>query len=88
MNYDALRELAAAAQHRFSRPPIVGEADGRLLSLLLDEHEAALDAMRQALDALENGKRVRACEGGTTYQPPLEDAAIKALRAALGDRNE
>jgi hypothetical protein len=39
--------------------------------------------MRQALEALENGKRVRAGEGGTKYQPPLEDSAITALRAAL-----
>jgi len=41
------------------------------------------DAARQALEALENGRRVRACEGGTKYQPPLEEAAITALRAAL-----
>jgi hypothetical protein len=40
-------------------------------------------AAQQALEALENGKRVRACEGGTKYQPPLEDSAITALRAAL-----
>jgi len=40
-------------------------------------------AAQQALEALENGKRVRAGEGGTKYQPPLEDSAIAALRAAL-----
>jgi hypothetical protein len=40
-------------------------------------------AAQQALEALENGKRVRAGEGGTKYQPPLEDSAITALRAAL-----
>lgn len=39
--------------------------------------------MQQALDALENGKRVRNFEGGTKFQPPLEDAAITALRAQL-----
>jgi phage shock protein A len=44
-------------------------------------HEAV---MRQALAALENGKRVRNCEGGTLFQPPLEDAAIAALRERLG----
>ena len=40
-------------------------------------------AAQQALEALENGKRVRACEGGTKFQIPLEDNAITALRAAL-----
>ena len=40
-------------------------------------------AARQALEALENGKRVRECEGGTKYQPTLEDAAIAAIRSAL-----
>jgi hypothetical protein len=39
--------------------------------------------MQLALDALINGKRVRAYEGGTKYQPPLEDAAIEALKAEL-----
>jgi len=39
--------------------------------------------LRQALESLENGKRVRAGEGGTKYQPPLEDSAIAVLRAAL-----
>lgn len=39
--------------------------------------------LQQALDALENGKRVRYFEGGTKYQPDLEDAAIIALRSAL-----
>jgi hypothetical protein len=42
-----------------------------------------VELLRQALEALENGKRVRAGEGGTKYQPPLEDSAIAALRAAL-----
>jgi hypothetical protein len=40
-------------------------------------------AALRALEALENGRRVRACEGGTKYQPPLEEAAITALREAL-----
>jgi hypothetical protein len=43
----------------------------------------SIEAMRQALDALENGKRVRNYEGGTKYQPDLEDLAITALRAAI-----
>ena len=41
------------------------------------------EIMQQALDALVNGKRVRFGEGGTKYQPDLEDAAIEALEAAL-----
>jgi len=43
----------------------------------------SIEAMKQALDALDNGKRVRACEGGTAYQPDLEDNAIKSLRQAI-----
>jgi hypothetical protein len=42
-----------------------------------------IEAMKQALVALENGKRVRACEGGTAYQPDLEDNAIESLRQAI-----
>lgn len=45
------------------------------------EREADRAAMREALEALENGRRVRNCEGGTKYQPPLEDAAISSLKA-------
>ena len=41
------------------------------------------EIMQQALDALINGKQVRSGEGGTKYQPDLEDAAITALEAAL-----
>lgn len=41
------------------------------------------EAIKIALEALENGKRVRAGEGGTKYQPDLEDAAITALRQAI-----
>jgi hypothetical protein len=41
------------------------------------------ELLQQALDALENGKKVRAGEGGTKYQPDLEDAVIAALEAAL-----
>jgi hypothetical protein len=44
------------------------------------------EAAQQALEALENGRRVRACEGGTKYQPPLEEVAITALRAALDQK--
>jgi len=39
--------------------------------------------MQQALDALKNGKRVRSGEGGTKYQPDLEDDAIAAIEAEL-----
>jgi len=40
----------------------------------------SIEAMKQAL---ENGKRVRACEGGTAYQPDLEDNTIESLRQAI-----
>ena len=36
-----------------------------------------------ALLAIENGRRVRNSEGGTLYQPPLEDYSIEALKKAL-----
>lgn len=51
------------------------------LERLHAEREADRAAMREALEALENGRRVRNCEGGTKYQPPLEDAAISSLKA-------
>ena len=41
------------------------------------------EAARLALDALINGRKVRNGEGGTEYQPPLEDAAITALKEVL-----
>ena len=41
------------------------------------------EALKLALEALENGKRVRDGEGGTKYQPWLEDAAITAIKEAL-----
>lgn len=41
------------------------------------------ELLRLALMALENGKKVREGEAGTEYQPPMEDAAIIALRQAL-----
>jgi hypothetical protein len=50
----------------------------------LAEREEDRALMREALEALENGRRVRNCEGGTKYQPPLEDAAISKLRARVG----
>ncbi len=45
-------------------------------------------AAQQALEALENGKRVRNFEGGTKYQPTLEDDAITTLRSALEQQAE
>lgn len=45
-------------------------------------------AAQQALEALENGKRVRDGEGGTKYQPPLEDSAIAALRDVLAQEEQ
>ena len=42
-------------------------------------------AAQAALDALINGKNVRAGEGGTKRQSTLEDAAIEQLRAALAE---
>ena len=44
--------------------------------------------VEQALEALENGKRVRAYEGGTKCQISLEGSAITALRAALAEPEE
>jgi len=44
------------------------------------DHTALL---QQALEALENGKRVRNGEGGTKYQPTIEDAAIAAIKEVL-----
>jgi len=32
------------------------------------------------IEALENGRRVRNFEGGTKYQPDLEDAALAIMR--------
>jgi hypothetical protein len=52
---------------------------------VLSEKDALL---RQALEALENGARVRNFEGGTKYQPPIEEAAIKAIRTHLGAKND
>jgi hypothetical protein len=40
-------------------------------------------ALKLALEALENGKRVRNAEGGTKYQPDLEDKTITAIKQAL-----
>lgn len=52
---------------------------------LTDEKDALL---RQALEALDNGARVRNAEGGTKYQPPIEEAAIEAIRNHLGVKND
>ena len=41
------------------------------------------ELLQIALYALENGKRVRAFEDGTKYQPDLEDSVISAIRAHL-----
>jgi hypothetical protein len=43
------------------------------------------EALKLALEALENGKRVRNAEGGTKYQPDLEDKAITAIKQALAE---
>jgi hypothetical protein len=43
-------------------------------------------AARQALDALKNAQKVRAGEGGTKHQAPLENAAITVLEAALAQQ--
>jgi hypothetical protein len=40
------------------------------------------ELLKLALEALENGKRVRNAEGGTKYQPELEDKAITAIKQA------
>lgn len=49
---------------------------------LPDQLRAAAEA---ALEALINGKNVRAGEGGTKHQPTMEDVAIEQLRAALAE---
>lgn len=41
------------------------------------------ELLQRAIDALENGRRVRECEGGTQYQPMLEEGVMAELRAAL-----
>jgi hypothetical protein len=41
------------------------------------------EELKQALEALKNGKEVREGGGGTMVQPVLEDAAIAAIKAAL-----
>jgi hypothetical protein len=41
------------------------------------------EALKQALEALKNNKKVREGEGGTMVQPVLEDAAIAAIKEAL-----
>tara|TARA_R110000737_G_scaffold341736_2_gene365898 strand:- start:465 stop:761 length:297 start_codon:yes stop_codon:yes gene_type:complete len=41
------------------------------------------DALKLALEALKNNKKVREGEGGTMVQPILEDAAILAIEEAL-----
>jgi hypothetical protein len=39
--------------------------------------------LQTVLDALENGIKVRNCEGGTKYQPPLEAAAISIIKQMM-----
>jgi hypothetical protein len=46
------------------------------------------EALQLALEALKNGKRVRNAEGGTKYQPDLEDKAITAIKSALEAKDE
>jgi hypothetical protein len=43
----------------------------------------SIEAMTLALEALENGKAIRHSQGGTKYQPDLEEGAITALRQAI-----
>jgi hypothetical protein len=43
-------------------------------------------AARLALDALKNAQKVRAGEGGTKHQTPLENAAITVLEDALAQQ--
>ncbi len=43
------------------------------------------EALKLALEALENGKRVRNAEGGAEYQPKLEHKAITAIQQALAE---
>jgi len=43
--------------------------------------------MQAALEALINGKNVRAGECGTKHQPTMEDVAIEQLRAALAEQD-
>jgi hypothetical protein len=51
---------------------------GFMTKILIDKYTVKL-----ALEALENGKRVRNAEGGTQYQPDLEDKAITAIKQSL-----
>ena len=39
--------------------------------------------LQTVLDALENGIKVRNCEGGTKYQPPLEAEAIAIVKQMM-----
>jgi len=72
----ALYEDGADATHiATANPAIVLE-----MVRMSRERDAVL---RQALEALENGKAVRNHEGGTMYQPPIEDEAIAAIRKVL-----
>jgi Lar family restriction alleviation protein len=47
-----------------------------------------LAVMRQALDALLNARKIRACEGGTAFADDIELPAIASLRAALSATQE
>ncbi len=51
--------------------------------IVIQTNDKLKEAARLALDALINGRKVRNGEGGTEYQPPLEDAAIAALKESL-----
>jgi hypothetical protein len=42
-----------------------------------------MNQLQTVLDALENGIKVRNCEGGTEYQPPLEAEAIAIVKQMM-----
>lgn len=73
---DRIKELEAAL-NKYSEDETLCKWTDRIKEL-----EQALDV---ALEALENGKRVRNCEGGTKYQPDLEDHAIAKLKEVRRD---
>jgi hypothetical protein len=83
------REQANEIEPLYTHPPRrepVQEAHIKELEQARERDNIAfkqLLAQRDALLEAQNGKKVRNHEGGTRYQPPVEDAAITSLRAAL-----
>lgn len=76
-----LHQAHVEAIHEWAERAKAAEAKIKAQQPLTDDKDALL---RQALEALENGARVRNAEGGTKYQPPIEEAAIEAIRNHLG----